>query len=107
MPGTPAIRTTSPSSTGSPGRPGPSTPWARPSTIPRRSVSTHLEKLRRQISAATDVKDVLDLSARLQAEQALLQNDVLRMQGLAMIQQAQSTWTASGSGSATANWSMK
>ena len=31
---------------------------------------------------------ILDLSARLQAEQALLQNDVLRMQGLAMIQQA-------------------
>ena len=31
---------------------------------------------------------MLDLSARLQAEQALLQNDVLRMQGLAMVQQA-------------------
>ncbi|HEV2160582.1 P-type DNA transfer protein VirB5 [Bradyrhizobium sp.] len=47
-----------------------------------------LEELRTRISSATDVKDVLDLSARLQAEQALLQNDVLRMQGLAMIQQA-------------------
>lgn len=47
-----------------------------------------LEQLRTRISSATDVKDVLDLSARLQAEQALLQNDVLRMQGLAMIQQA-------------------
>ena len=44
--------------------------------------------MRTRISSATDVKDVLDLSARLQAEQALLQNDVLRMQGLAMIQQA-------------------
>ncbi|WP_370157550.1 type IV secretion system protein [Bradyrhizobium ottawaense] len=33
-------------------------------------------------------RETLDLSARLQAEQALLQNDVLRMQGLAMIQQA-------------------
>jgi type IV secretion system protein VirB5 len=43
---------------------------------------------RTRISSATDVKEVLDLSARLQAEQALLQNDVLRMQGLAMIQQA-------------------
>lgn len=48
-----------------------------------------LDKLRQQISASKDVKDVLDLSARLQAEQALLQNDVLRMQGLAMIQRAQ------------------
>ena len=35
-----------------------------------------LEKLRQQISASKDVKDVLDLSARFQAEQALLQNDV-------------------------------
>lgn len=49
-----------------------------------------LEKLRQQISASKDVKDTMDLSARLQAEQALLQNDVLRMQGLAMIQRAQS-----------------
>lgn len=48
-----------------------------------------LEKLRQQISASKDVKDVLDLSARLQAEQAILQNDVLRMQGLAMVQRAQ------------------
>jgi type IV secretion system protein VirB5 len=47
-----------------------------------------LEDLRMRISSATDVKETLDLSARLQAEQALLQNDVLRMQGLAMIQQA-------------------
>jgi type IV secretion system protein VirB5 len=48
-----------------------------------------LEELRRQISASKDAKEVLDLSARLQAEQALLQNDVLRLQGLAMIQRAQ------------------
>lgn len=47
-----------------------------------------LEELRTRISSATDAKEVFDLSARLQAEQALLQNDVLRMQGLAMIQQA-------------------
>ncbi|GLI96031.1 P-type DNA transfer protein VirB5 [Methylocystis echinoides] len=49
-----------------------------------------LEELRKRISSASDAKEVLDLSARLQAEQALLQNDVLRMQGLAMIQQARS-----------------
>jgi type IV secretion system protein VirB5 len=47
-----------------------------------------LEELRKRVSSASDAKEVLDLSARLQAEQALLQNDVLRMQGLAMIQQA-------------------
>jgi len=47
-----------------------------------------LEELRKRVGSAGDAKEVLDLSARLQAEQALLQNDVLRMQGLAMIQQA-------------------
>lgn len=47
-----------------------------------------LEELRQKISSATGAKDVLDLSARIQAEQALLQNEVLRMQGLAMVQQA-------------------
>ncbi|MEK4032248.1 type IV secretion system protein [Methylocystis sp. IM3] len=47
-----------------------------------------LEELRKRVSSASDAKEVFDLSARLQAEQALLQNDVLRMQGLAMIQEA-------------------
>lgn len=49
-----------------------------------------LDKLRQQIGQARDVKDVLDLSARVQVESTLLQNDVLRMQGLAMVQRAQS-----------------
>jgi type IV secretion system protein VirB5 len=53
-----------------------------------------LEKLRQQVSASKDVKDVLDLSARFQAEQALLQNDVLRMQGLAMVQRAHADMNA-------------
>jgi len=53
-----------------------------------------LETLRRQISQSPTVKDVLDLSVRFQAEQALLQNDVLRMQGLAMIGHAQSEMDA-------------
>ena len=48
-----------------------------------------LDLLRRQVGQARDAKDVADLSARLQAESALLQNDVLRLQGLAMIQRAQ------------------
>jgi type IV secretion system protein VirB5 len=47
-----------------------------------------LEELRQKITASKDAKDVLDLSARIQAEQALLQNEVLRMQGLSMVQQA-------------------
>jgi type IV secretion system protein VirB5 len=48
-----------------------------------------LEELRRGISQAKDAKEVMDLSARLQAEQAMLQNDVVRLQGLAMVQKAQ------------------
>ena len=47
-----------------------------------------LEEPRQKITTAKDAKDVLDLSARIQAEQAILQNEVLRMQGLAMVQQA-------------------
>ncbi|KPH75798.1 P-type DNA transfer protein VirB5, partial [Bosea vaviloviae] len=47
-----------------------------------------LEELRQKITTAKDAKNVLDLSARIQAEQAILQNEVLRMQGLAMVQQA-------------------
>ena len=76
------------SSIGSPARPAPSIRSARRSTTRPRSASTHSRNCARRISSATDAKEVLDLSARLQAEQALLQNDVLRMQGLAMIQQA-------------------
>jgi len=49
-----------------------------------------LEELRQKITTAKDAKDVLDLSARIQAEQAMLQNEVLRMQGLNMVQQARS-----------------
>ena len=88
MPATAAIRITRASSTGSPGRPGPSTPWARRCTIPPRSASMHLRSSEPASARRPTPRRVLDLSARLQAEQALLQNDVLRMQGLAMIQQA-------------------
>ncbi|WP_183928827.1 P-type DNA transfer protein VirB5 [Rhizobium mongolense] len=48
-----------------------------------------IDQLRRQISSAADAKDVADLQARLQAETAFLQTDLLRMQGLQMVQQAQ------------------
>jgi type IV secretion system protein VirB5 len=47
-----------------------------------------IDQLRRQISSAADAKDIADLQARLQAETAFLQTDVLRMQGLQMVQQA-------------------
>ncbi|MBM3552979.1 MAG: type IV secretion protein [Alphaproteobacteria bacterium] len=53
-----------------------------------------LDELRRRVGSATTAKEALDLSARLQAEQALLQNDVLRLQGLAMIQQARADMDA-------------
>jgi len=48
-----------------------------------------IDQLRQQISTASDAKATADLQARLQAETAFLQNDVLRMEGLRMVQQAQ------------------
>jgi len=48
-----------------------------------------IDELRQKISGAADAKDVADLQARLQAETAFLQSDVLRMQALQMVQQAQ------------------
>lgn len=48
-----------------------------------------IDQLREEISTASDAKNVADLQARLQAEQAFLQADVLRMEGLRMVQQAQ------------------
>lgn len=48
-----------------------------------------IDQLRQQISSASDFKDIADLQARIQAESAFLQTDLLRMQGLQMVQQAQ------------------
>ncbi|EPR18508.1 MULTISPECIES: P-type DNA transfer protein VirB5 [Agrobacterium tumefaciens complex] len=48
-----------------------------------------IDQLRGKISTAGDAKEIADLQARLQAEQAFLQTDVLRMEGLKMVQQAQ------------------
>ena len=48
-----------------------------------------IDQLREKISMASDAKEIADLQARLQAEQAFLQTDVLRMEGLRMVQQAQ------------------
>ncbi|WP_454859299.1 P-type DNA transfer protein VirB5 [Rhizobium binxianense] len=48
-----------------------------------------IDQLRERISTASDAKEIADLQARLQAEQAFLQTDVLRMEGLRMVQQAQ------------------
>ncbi|ARO34375.1 type IV secretion system protein VirB5 (plasmid) [Rhizobium sp. NXC14] len=48
-----------------------------------------IDELRQKISGAADAKDIADLQARLQAESAFLQSDVLRMQALQMVQQAQ------------------
>lgn len=47
-----------------------------------------LETLRARIAQTPTAAEKLDLSNRLQAETALLQNEVLRLQGLAMVQQA-------------------
>jgi type IV secretion system protein VirB5 len=48
-----------------------------------------IDELRQKISNAADAKDIADLQARLQAETAFMQTDILRMQGLQMVQQAQ------------------
>ncbi|KQT62248.1 MULTISPECIES: P-type DNA transfer protein VirB5 [unclassified Aureimonas] len=48
-----------------------------------------IDQLRKKIGSAGDAKEIADLQARLQAESAFLQTDVLRMQGLQMMQQAQ------------------
>lgn len=49
-----------------------------------------LESLRRALDAAPHARAVLDLEARLAAETALVQNEQLRLQGLALTQAAES-----------------
>lgn len=49
---------------------------------------SELESLRDRVKTAKTPKEVMDLQARITAETALLQNEVLRMQGLAMVQEA-------------------
>lgn len=49
-----------------------------------------IDELRSQIGKSQDAKETLDLQARIQAESAYLQTDVLRMQALGMVQAAQS-----------------
>ncbi|MDU9004738.1 P-type DNA transfer protein VirB5 [Sedimentitalea todarodis] len=49
-----------------------------------------LERLRQEIGRASTQKDIDALQARLQVETAMLQNDTNRIQGLAMLQEAQS-----------------
>jgi len=48
-----------------------------------------IDQLRQQIGQSQDPKTTLDLQARLQDESAFLQTDILRMQGLRMVQSAQ------------------
>lgn len=48
-----------------------------------------LESLRRVLDAAPNARAVMDLEARLAAEQALIQNEQLRLQGLALTQAAE------------------
>nr|WP_303682950.1 type IV secretion system protein [Brevundimonas naejangsanensis] len=48
-----------------------------------------LESLRRALDAAPNARAVIDLEARLAAEQALIQNEQLRLQGLALTQAAE------------------
>ncbi len=48
-----------------------------------------LETLRRALDAAPNARAVMDLEARLSAEQAIIQNEQVRLQGLALTQAAE------------------
>lgn len=48
-----------------------------------------LETLRRALDSAPNARAVMDLDARLAAEQALIQNEQVRLQGLALMQAAE------------------
>lgn len=48
-----------------------------------------IDQLRQRIASASTAKEVADLQARIQTEMAFLQIDVVRMQGVRMVQQAQ------------------
>ncbi len=48
-----------------------------------------LEELRRALDTAPNARAVMDLNARLAAEQALIQNEQVRLQGLALTQAAE------------------
>ncbi len=50
---------------------------------------TGLQQLQTALNTAANARAVLDLQARLQAEQAMIANDQMRLQGLAMTQAAQ------------------
>ncbi|MET0376844.1 MAG: type IV secretion system protein [Rhizorhabdus sp.] len=54
-----------------------------------------IDQLRAQLDSARDPKDVLDLQARLQAEQAQLQNDLIKMQAMQMAQASEASMAAS------------
>ena len=48
-----------------------------------------IDQLRQQLDNAKDPKDVMDLQARIAAEQAQLQNDMLKMQAIQMAQSSE------------------
>lgn len=50
---------------------------------------TGLQQLQASLTTAGDARAVLDLQARLQAEQAMIANDQMRLQGVAMAQAAE------------------
>ena len=50
---------------------------------------TGLQQLQTSLTTATDARSVMDLQARIQAEQAMIANDQMRLQGVAMAQAAE------------------
>ena len=54
-----------------------------------------IDQLRAQLDSAKDPKDVMDLQARIAAEQAQLQNDMIKMQAIQMAQASEASMAAS------------
>jgi type IV secretion system protein VirB5 len=54
-----------------------------------------IDQLREQLSSAKDPKDVMDLQARISAEQAQLQNDMLKIQAIQLAQASEASMAAS------------
>lgn len=61
-----------------------------------------LDQLREALSSAKDPKDVMDLQARIQVEQAQLQNDMLKLQAIQLAQSGQTGLAISSTEAAAA-----
>ena len=64
--------------------------------------TSDLQTLQSALDTANDPKQTMDLSARISAEQAQLQNDMLKLQAIKMSEEAQSAATNAAAGASSA-----